>query len=205
MLKIIHRINTVRELKDIPKEFGVEIDVRGYGHKLLLSHDPLDQSKINDYDDLENYLENYSHSFVVFNVKEAGYEKEIINLAKKYGVNNYFLLDVEFPYLYRATREKESRKIAIRYSEAEPIEFVEAQVKNGRPLLNWVWIDTNTVLPLDESTVKRLKLFKTCLVSPDRWGRSEDIKPYIAKMRALSFGLDAVMVGKEYVDLWSNL
>ncbi len=202
MLKIIHRINTIKELREIPENYGVEIDIRGYGDQLLLSHDPIEQSKLDQYDNLEKYLENYSHSLVVFNLKEAGYERRIAELVEKHGITEYFLLDVEFPYLYSATRSGKNRKIAARYSEAEPIESVEAQILDDKPLLDWVWIDTNTVLPLDIESVKRLKPFKTCLVSPDRWGRPEDIEPYIAKMKDLSFELDAVMVGKEHVNKW---
>jgi hypothetical protein len=41
MIIICHRINTIEELKKIPKEYGVEIDVRGYGDKMVLTHDPI--------------------------------------------------------------------------------------------------------------------------------------------------------------------
>jgi hypothetical protein len=199
---IIHRINSIERLVTIPKKYGVEIDVRGYGDRLLLNHDPIDDSQ--KYDELEEYLKNFNHDSIIFNLKEAGYEQRVIDLAKKYGVKKYFLLDVEFPYLYRATRTEGVRNIAVRYSEAEPIEAVEAQMKDGKPLLDWVWIDTNTVLPLNEDVVERLKPFKTCLVCPERWGRPEDIEPYIRKMKSLGFKLDAVMTAEKYVPMWEK-
>jgi hypothetical protein len=200
---IIHRINTIEELQKIPQEYGVEVDVRGYGDTMLLTHDPVEGTKLHAYDSLENYLERFKHAFIVFNIKEAGYESRIIALAEKYGIENYFLLDVEFPFLYRATRADNFRKIAIRYSEAEPIEGVEAQVGPDGPLLEWVWIDTNTKLPLNADIVARLAPFKTCVVSPDRWGRPEDIEPYTAQMQALGFKPDAVMTGFAYRDFWN--
>src|SRR3989344_3364391 len=129
---IRHRVNTIHELDKIPLDQGVEIDIRGHGDKLLLSHDPISPDL--EYTELETYLKNFRHAFIIFNLKEAGYEKRIVGLAEKYGINNYFLLDVEFPYFYKATRKDGFRKIAIRYSEAEPIEFVEAQVKEDVPL-----------------------------------------------------------------------
>ena len=88
-LTIIHRINTIEELKNIPKEYGIEIDVRGYGNKLLLNHDPIDPDK--QYDELEEYLSNFNHAFIIFNIKEAGYEDKIIGLARKHNIENYFL------------------------------------------------------------------------------------------------------------------
>ena len=202
MIIIRHRINTIEGLKQVPTKYGVEIDVRGYGNKLLLNHDPIEDPR--QYDELEEFLQNYHHSFIIFNLKEAGYEQRVIDLAAKYGIENYFLLDVEFPYLYRGTRKENVRKIAVRYSEAEPIEAVEAQVKEGQPLLDWVWIDTNTVLPLDAEIMERLRPFKTCLVCPERWGRPEDIQPYIDKMKSLGFKLDAVMTAAPYVEQWER-
>ena len=199
---IIHRINTINKLIKISREYGVEIDVRGYGNRLLLDHNPIDDSK--NYDDLEEYLKNFHHAFIIFNLKEAGYEKKVIALAKKYNIENYFLLDVEFPYLYHATREEGFRKIAVRFSEVEPIEAVESQIQNGNPLVDWVWIDTNTILPLNKDIAERLKPFKTCLVCPERWGRPNDILPYIKKMKELNFTLDAVMTAEKYSQIWKD-
>ena len=202
MIIIAHRINKIVDLKNIPKHYGVEIDIRGYGKKLLLTHDPIDDPQ--KYDELEEYLKNFKHAFIIFNTKEAGYEQRIIDLAKKYTIENYFLLDVEFPYLYRATRKEGVRKIAVRYSEAEPIEAVEAQIVKGKPLLDWVWIDTNTKLPLDSQIVRRLKPFKTALVCPERWGRPDDIPVYIKHMKALGFTPDTVMTHIKYTAQWEK-
>ena len=199
---IIHRVNTIERLKTISHQYGVEIDVRGYGKQMLLNHDPIDDPP--KYDDLEEYLKNFQHAFIVFNLKEAGYEEKVIALAKKYNVKNYFLLDVEFPYLYRASRKDGVKNIAVRFSEAEPIEAVEAQIQNGNPLVDWVWIDTNTTLPLDKNIVERLKLFKTCLVCPERWGRPEDIVPYVEKMKELNFKPDAVMTAETHASKWED-
>ena len=64
---IIHRINTIKELKNIPKKYGVEVDIRGYGDKMFLSHEPIKNTE--DYDQLEDYLKHYNHSFIIFNTK----------------------------------------------------------------------------------------------------------------------------------------
>lgn len=204
---IIHRVNSIERLQTLNPKYGVEIDIRGYGDRMLLSHDPISNQTL--YDDLESYLKVFSEkgmAFVVFNTKEAGYEAKIIELAAKYEIrkDQYFLLDVEYPYLYRATRKEGVREIAVRYSEGEPIEAAEAQMKDGKSLLDWVWIDTNTKLPLDETIVEKLKPFKTCLVCPERWGRPEDISVYKKQIKQLGMKLDAVMTAEKYVSLWEE-
>ena len=46
MIYISHRINTVKELDLIPTEYGVEIDVRADGEKLILAHDPFNEGEV---------------------------------------------------------------------------------------------------------------------------------------------------------------
>lgn len=195
MQVIAHRVNKISDLKTLPEEFGVEIDVRGWGPDLILNHEPLETG-----DRLENYLAACGpNRLVVFNVKEAGIEAKIHQLAETYHIKNYFLLDVEFPYLYRAARQGE-RRIAIRYSEDEAIETV-LKYKN---MVDWVWIDTNTRLPLDETSREQLRGFKLCLVCPERWGRPQDIKPYKDRLKTLGVKLDAVMTAKAYFSEWRD-
>lgn len=200
MLYIIHRVNKTKELAKIPSNYGVEVDVRGFGDKLILSHDIVKNP--DKCENLANYLKHFKHAFIIFNIKTAGYEDQVIALAKKFKIQNYFLLDVEFPYLYNATRTKHFKKIAVRFSEAEPIENVEAQVVNHQPLLDWVWIDTNTQLPLNRQIITKLSKFKTCLVCPSRWGRPENIKKYAQKIIKLNFKLTAIMTTLKYAKIW---
>jgi hypothetical protein len=211
---ICHRINTIEQLKTIPTKYGVEIDVRHDNRtgKLYLNHDP------GTGDDLEEYMNHFKHAFIIFNIKEAGTEQRCIDLAAKHNVPkaNYFLLDVEFPYIYRASgfakrrqilsndpaldKTKLVREIAVRYSEAEPI----AQTLALKGLVDWIWIDVNTCLPLDRDTIAHFRGMKTCLVCPERWGRPQDIPAFIEQMKELHFQLDAVMTNIKYVDQWEQ-
>lgn len=199
MQVIIHRINTIMKLQTIPLEFGVEVDVRANGDRLILNHDAFQAGE-----DFEKYLRAFHHSFIIFNIKEAGIETRVLELAHTYQVSDFFLLDVEFPFIFKGAFGDGvpglNKRVAIRYSEAEPIE--QAILLKGK--YDWVWIDANTKLPLDKKVVSQLKGFKTCLVSPDRWGRPEDIVPYRRAMRKLNFQLDAIMVGWEYVGEWTK-
>lgn len=209
---VAHRINTLEGVRSLDPKYGVEIDIRGYGDRLLLTHDPIFDP--NKHDGVEEYLKIFAErnmAFVILNVKETGYEQRLIELCAKYDIpkSKYFLLDVEFPYLYKAVRKLNIREIAVRYSEAEPVEAAEAQIKDGVPMLDWVWIDTNTRLPLDEEKdgkdiVKRLMKFKTALVCPDRWGRPEDIDAYAEEIKAKGLRLDLVMTSVATIPLWEK-
>lgn len=190
---IAHRINKISELKGLPPDFGVEIDVRGWGAGLVLNHEPLEPG-----DKLDDFLAACGPDrLVVFNIKEAGIEPIVHSLALKHEIKDYFLLDVEFPYLYRAARAGE-RRIAIRYSEDESIETV----LKYKGMVDWVWIDTNTKLPLDQSIAEQLQGFKLCLVCPERWGRPHDIEKYIQRLKKLPVTISAVMTNVAYAEKW---
>ena len=189
---IIHRVNKIKDLNKISENFGAEIDIRTSGSNLILSHDPFVKG-----DTLENYLENYNHKTLVLNLKEAGIEKNILNLVKKYSIKSYFLLDVEMPYMYSATKNGE-RNIAVRYSEYENILLAKYFIKK----LNWIWIDTATKLPLNRINIKILSKFKSCLVCPERWGRASDIKKYKKKLIELNYIPTAVMTSLKYAKYW---
>ncbi|MEI8061979.1 MAG: hypothetical protein WCG97_01650 [bacterium] len=195
MLIIIHRVNKIVDLENIPKNFGVEIDVRAFGNKLVLNHEPYESGDL-----LDDYLKKYNHSFIIFNIKEAGIEKRVIELAKKYRVEEYFLLDVEPYWIHHATNDG-FKKIAIRYSENEPIEMALKYKKKA----DWLWIDIPTKLPISPKTIKQMKGYKTCLVCPERWGRPSEILKYINNIKKLKFNLDAVMTSLKHSGDWQNL
>ena len=189
---IIHRINKIKELKKIPINFGTEIDIRSNNSDLILSHNPFLKG-----DKLENYFENYKHKTLVLNLKEAGIEKTVLDMIKKYSIKSYFLLDVEMPYMYTATKSGQ-KNIAVRFSEYEDIALAD-HFKNK---LKWVWIDTATKLPLNQNNIKTLSKFKSCLVCPERWGRVKDIAKYKKILKKLKYKPDAVMTSKKCLINW---
>ena len=189
----IHRVNTLNELRDIPKEYGTEIDIRACGSNLILNHEPFQSGEL-----FGNYLDEYTHGTLILNIKEAGIEDEVLRQVRlHHQIKSYFLLDVEFPYLYRASRNGES-SIAVRFSEDESIETVEKYVD----MVDWIWIDTNTKLPLDKNNIPIINKMKNCLVCPEHWGRPLDIEIYKKILHDLDFNLDAVMTSMPYVSKW---
>ena len=117
---IIHRVNSIKGLKQIQPQFGTEIDIRAWGNELILNHEPFLSGE-----KLEDYLDEYQHGTLILNIKEAGIEDEVLSLVRQRPqIKSYFLLDIEFPYLFRAVRQGE-RAIAIRFSEEESIELAK--------------------------------------------------------------------------------
>ncbi|MBI2543316.1 MAG: hypothetical protein HYW24_03960 [Candidatus Aenigmarchaeota archaeon] len=199
-----HRVNTIEGLRKVDPKYGVEIDIRHDNRtgRLYLNHEP------GTGDDFEEYMKVFAEQgnrFVIFNTKETGIETKIIEIAKALGIEDYFLLDVEFPFIYRAAFKGVpdlNGRIAIRFSEAEPIE--QALMLKGK--FDWVWVDVNTRLPLDKEIYAQLISagYKLALVCPERWGRPEDIPKFIEQMKRDGIKIDTVMTAEAYVDRWEN-
>jgi hypothetical protein len=92
---VAHRINLISELLELPVKYGCEIDIRSQDSKLILNHEPYLSG-----DSLVDYLDNYNHGLLVLNIKEAGIENDVLQLVRERNIPSFFLLDVEFPYLY---------------------------------------------------------------------------------------------------------
>lgn len=190
---IIHRVNKISSLKKINKNFGVEVDIRTNNSKIILNHDPF----ING-DNFINFLENYKHGTLVINLKESGIEKDILKIVKKHNnIKSFFLLDVEFPYIFSSVYSK-NKDIALRFSEKEPIE----NIKLFKNKFNWVWIDCFTKLPINRNNKIILDKFKKCLVCPSRYGRKFEIDNYKKKLIKNNFELDAVMTSVNCSKVW---
>ncbi len=160
---IRHRINKISALKDIPSNEGVEIDVRSSEGKLVLTHDVHTKG-----DSLSKYLREFSRleikGPVVFNVKEDGHEVEIVRLAKKNRIKNYFFLDLSMPTLVRLTMKERNPNVALRVSEYE----IPAATEMFEGRAKWVWVDCFLGKPPAVSVIKKLsKKFRVCLVSPE--------------------------------------
>jgi hypothetical protein len=191
---VVHRVNEIARLKKISPSLGMEVDIRANGSTLVMNHDPFKGGEA-----FEDWIAEYRHGLLVLNIKEAGIESEVIRLVQARGVKDFFLLDVEFPYLYRASRQGE-RRIAMRYSEDECIETVI----NYQNKVDWVWVDTNTLLPLNPYIIEKLQPFRTCLVCPERWGRPDDIQSYALKMKSMEFVPSAIMTSLNHVMTWQK-
>ena len=155
---IAHRVNTIKDLLNTSTKYGVEIDLRDFGEKLILQHDPF-----KDGECFEEYLKNYNHGTMILNIKSEGIEARVLKLIKKYSIQNYFFLDCSFPMI-NLLSSKGEKNIALRFSELEGLDSIRLMSQK----VNWIWIDCFTKLPI---TPKNYKIFKSlnyklCLVSP---------------------------------------
>lgn len=197
MKLISHRRNTIAELRTTSHKYGIEVDIRSQGQKLIIHHDPFVAGE-----SFEEWLEAYQHGTLILNVKEEGLEAPLIALMASKGIEDYFFLDQSFPFLMKWLKAGEHR-CAVRVSEFESIET--ALTLAGK--VTWVWVDCFTRFPLSEGDALRLKNagFKLCLVSPELQGRDAETEiPALASLlRARNIGADAVCTKRP--DLWEKL
>ena len=191
---IVHRINTLKELKKIPHKYGVEIDIRTNDSKIILNHKPFEKG-----DKFVDYIANYRHGTLILNVKESGIEEDILKIVKSASIKSFFLLDVEMPYVFSSLKTR-NKNIAIRFSEYESIETV----KSFKKQFKWIFIDTVTRLPINKKNLSTISKFKSCLVCPERWGRKNDISKYKIFFKKLSYNPSAIMTNRKCIKLWED-
>lgn len=194
MKLISHRRNTIDELRATPTCYGVEVDIRSSGERLIIHHDALVPGE-----SFEAWLGAYRHGTLILNVKEEGLEARLIALMREHGIDDYFFLDQSFPFLVKWSRAGE-RRCAVRVSEFESIETALALAGQ----VDWVWVDCFTHFALSGADAARLRQagFRLCLVSPELQGRpaQTEIPLLAALLRERGIAADAVCTKRP--DLW---
>jgi len=197
-MKIIsHRRNTVSELLATDTKYGVEVDIRSDGDRLITHHDPFVTGE-----SFDEWINAYQHGTLILNVKEEGLESRLIGLMQSKGITDYFFLDQSFPFLVKWSKAGEHR-CAVRVSEFESIET--ALTLSGK--VDWVWVDCFTKFPLSDDDAVRLRNagFKLCLVSPELQGRDAEIEipALVSLLREQNIESDAVCTKRP--DLWEKM
>lgn len=198
MQLIAHRRNTIAELKNTPARYGVEIDIRSIGKRLVLQHEPYE-----DGEDFEAWIAHYQHRALILNVKEEGLEAQAIQLMQQHKIANYFFLDQSFPFLVRWSKAGEHRA-AVRVSEYESPDTALALA--GK--VDWVWVDCFTKFPLSHADAARLQAagFKLCLASPELHGRNAEQEIPALRQLLSERAITPDAACSKRMDLWeSNL
>jgi len=197
MKLISHRRNTLLELLATESKYGIEVDVRSEGDRLIIHHDPCVAGEFFD-----EWINAYRHGTLILNVKEEGLESRLIALMQSKGITDYFFLDQSFPFLVKWSKAGEHR-CAVRVSEFESLET--ALTLAGK--VDWVWVDCFTHFPLSEEDARRLKNagFKLCLVSPELQGRDANVEiPQLASLlKDRNIVADAICTKRP--DLWEKV
>jgi len=194
---IAHRINTIDELKTIPSQYGVEIDLRPHRNKIILEHDAFfDENK----DDFEEFLKNYHHQTLILNIKSEGIEIKCLELLKKYQIKKYFFLDCSFPMIVKLSNLGE-KNIALRFSEYEGLDTIKSMI--GK--VDWIWIDCFTKLPIDQNLYQFFKNnnFKICLVSPELQNQESKISLYKKYLKEQNIIFDGICCKHYNIKLWN--
>ena len=194
MIKVIHRINNINQLKIINKKFGIEVDVRSYGKEIVVNHDPFIKSL-----NFSKWINFYDHKILFVNIKEVGIERTVLDILNLNGIKNFVLFDVSFPYLFKFLNLGEKR-IATRVSKYESINSTFNL--NIKP--KWIWIDLfEDKIPLNSENYNKLikNNYKLILVSPELHGRSDQSIDIIKKqIERNQFKFNAVCT--KYPDKW---
>ena len=193
---IAHRVNTISELLNTPTEYGVEVDLRDYKEKIILQHDPFKNGQ-----DFEEYLKHYNHGIIILNIKSEGIEFRVLEVLKKYNLNNYFFLDSSFPMI-NSLCSKGEKNIALRFSEFEGIDTPLLTYKR----IKWIWVDCFTKLPITVQTYKLLKdhKYKLCLVSPELQNQDLKLELYKNYLQKEGIIFDAICTKLQNIARWKR-
>lgn len=192
---IAHRINKVEELKELPREYGVELDLRDdLDGRIYIQHNPFERGE-----DFEEYLKEYHHGTMILNVKSERIEHKILEMIAQADVKSYFFLDSSFPMIYLLSNMGEEN-VALRLSEYEGMDTI----RNMAGKVKWVWVDTFTKIPVTQEDLTELKElgYKTCLVSPELQGRPEDVEKYREQVEKEGLVFDAICTKSYNIDKW---
>jgi hypothetical protein len=194
MILISHRANSISQLVNLDKKYGVEIDIRDDGKSLIIVHDPFKKGI-----KLSTYLKNFNHAFIIANIKSERIEEKVAKVFKKFKIKNYFFLDSSFPQIINLIKKKHT-KIAIRVSFFENIETAQKLKKK----VKWIWYDTFFGLNKNLKDFKTLKSwgYKICLVSPELHKISLKKKLNLIKKLKKEKLIDAVCTKKKYFSSW---
>lgn len=156
-----HRVNTLEALRQVPQTRGIEFDLRSDGNRVIVTHDAFTEGP-----DIEAFFPCIGARPCIFNAKCDGIEARVRELAQRHHISDYIWLDLAAPTAIALARGGE-RRIAVRYSEYEPLEAVLA----FRGLVDWVWVDCFEHWPMNLEAWRVLERhFRICLVSPELQG-----------------------------------
>lgn len=192
---IAHRVNSLAELRRLPAEYGVELDLRdALDGSIYISHEPFEAGE-----NFEDYLKEYRHGTMILNIKSERIESKVAELMKKYGLEDYFYLDSSFPMIYQMSKAGE-RRIALRVSELEGLDTA----RNMAGRADWLWVDCFSKIPIDKNEYDELKSlgYKLCFVSPELEGRDEAIEEYKRALAGSGMVMDAICTKSYNIARW---
>ncbi len=194
MVKIIvHRINKLKNYKKLKNIYGIETDVRDFGNKIVLSHNPHTNGE-----DFFKFIKNIDKT-IFLNLKSSGIIKKIIHFVKN---KDIYFLDISFSEFDFLFKKNLSHRFILRFSSYENFDLKNKYFKK----IKWVWFDyfNNSKLTLKNYKYLKKNKKKICIVSPDLLGEKKDILKYIKYLNKNKIAVDAVCTKRQNIKLWQN-
>lgn len=145
--------------------FGIETDIRDFNGELVISHDVANRNSLKANEFFKIYSKYDQKPMLALNVKSDGIQNLLVELIKKYNIDNYFIFDMSIPEQYVYT--KENLNIFTRQSDIEK-EIVLYEKSCG------IWLDSFEDEWIDEKTIEYhvRNNKKVCIVSPELHNRN---------------------------------
>lgn len=176
---ILHRENQGKKLKDLPKDVGLEFDVRSdscFSCGLKVAHDPWTLGE-NFEAWLKYSIERGFTGPLLVNTKEDGLESRVMSLFQRYKVSDFMFIDTAPPTLIHLAKAGHGKHLSVRFSKFEPLEACLAL----KGMVQNVWVDCFEGVPVEAAAVKKLsESFQTFLVSPElHTGNYDNLKDFV--------------------------
>ncbi len=194
MVKIIvHRINKLKNYIKLKNFYGIETDVRDFGSKIVLSHNPHTNGE-----DFFKFVKKIDKT-IFLNIKSSGILKKIIHFVKN---KDIYFLDISFSEFDLLFKKNLSHRFILRFSSYENFNLNSKYFKK----IKWIWFDyfNNSKLTLKNFKYLKKNKKKICIVSPDLLGKKKDILKYIKYLNKNKIAVDAVCTKKQNIKLWKN-
>lgn len=175
----------------LERGYGLETDVRDYGGRLVISHDPPTADAL----PLETLLDDYrgagASGMLALNIKSDGLAAPLVAMLKSYGIANYFVFDMSVPDMRHYHRL--GANAYSRHSDVET-EIVGLDASRG------VWLDAFQTDWYDAATIGRLLASKkqVAVVSPELHGR--DRTPVWTMLREVEDANERLLCCTDYPD-----
>ncbi len=190
---IAHRVNTIEELRKLPAEYGVELDLRDdLNGRIYISHNPFEAGE-----DFEEYCKEYHHGTMILNIKSERIEHQALELMQQYHIEKYFFLDSSFPMIKLLT-DLGVRQVALRFSELEGLDTIRNMAGRAD------WVDCFTKVPIDQESFRELKSlgYKLCFVSPELEAQEEKLPLYKQYLKEQGIIFDAICTKSYHIKDW---
>jgi len=174
--------------------YGVETDVRDWSGKLVISHDPIMEPKLELREIFEYYVKLNSAATLALNVKSDGLSDMVKKCLARYQISSYFVFDMSVPDALSYLKNR--LNVFTRQSEYE-------NSPSYYDLAKGVWLDefhrhwiTGEII---EGHIRNGK--KVAIVSPELHGRPHEAEWEDYKEVFHRIGTDNLMLCTDFPDL----